>query len=130
MDRGRGQSWSKFGMTSETTSDPQRLKFQEIKKMKNEADMIANKENQQYDELMKQISKFFEKMLTVRRLENEMRPGKQRDGQEDTVTVPKNLYLKLVEVYSIKMADICAKEFEQSIKKKPEENKDKNFAQE
>jgi len=28
------------------------------------------------------------------------------------------------------MADICAKEFEQSIKKKPEENKDKNFAQE
>ncbi len=53
-----------------------------------------------------------------------MKPGKQRDGEEETVTVSKNLYLKLVEVYSINMADICAKEFEQRLKNKSEDNKD------
>ena len=78
---------------------------------------------------MKEISKFFEKMLTVRRLENEMKPGKQIDGEE-TVTVPKNLYLRLVEVYSINMTEICAKEFEQHLKNKPEDNKDKTLVQE
>ena len=129
MDRGRGESWSKFGTTSQTPTDPLKLRLQEIKKQKNEVDVIAKTENEQYDELMKEISKFFEKMLTVRRLENEMKPGKQIDGEE-TVTVPKNLYLRLVEVYSINMAEICAKEFEQHLKNKPEDNKDKTLVQE
>ncbi len=53
IDRGRGESWSKFGTKSETPSDPLRGKFQDIKKLKNEVDEMAKKENDQYDELIK-----------------------------------------------------------------------------
>ena len=32
----------------------------------------------------------------MRRLESQVKQGDQRDGQEDTVTVPKKLYERLV----------------------------------
>ena len=65
-----------------------------------------------YNDLLEIIFRFLEQSFCQKKLAEEIKPSGEDKREDEMVRVPKKRYMQLIEIYSINMAEISAREIQ------------------